>query len=435
MDSDSNTIVITGLGVISPLGCTLESFWNSLCQQKSGIRKLQSIPSEAIGSGIGAECWDFNGDIEQFGPLEKSLQRQIKKSQKLMSREIEMGAAACQLALHDAALDRESIVPDRCGITYGCDYILTRPEEFTDGIKACKNASGEFQMPLWPTIGRPQVNPLWLLKFLPNMPASHVAIFNDLRGPSNSITVREASTGLCFSEAVSAIRRGSADIMVVGATGSRIEPLRLLHVVGQEPQASLRPDPATMSRPYAADRDGIVLGEGAAAFVLESLASAKRRGRKIYAQVLATSSSAVGPRPNRDHLQLAIKNVLDGVLLQSKATLPKQFHIHGAGRGDVGPDRSEAAAIEAACAHREDVPVVAAKSYFGNLGAGSAAVEMVASCLALEHGELFSTLNCEDRDEQCRINVVTEPTTSGDAFIHLACSPQGQAAAVAIGKI
>ncbi len=137
-------------------------------------------------------------------------------------------------------------------------------EEYSDGIDACYDEQRAFHEEEWPTLGMPKVNPLWLLKFLPNMPASHVAIFNDLRGPSNSLTVREASSSLTIAEASSAIRRGAADAMIVGATGSRIEPLRFLHVTHQEQIARDRGNPSEMPRPFDRDRDGIVLGEGAA---------------------------------------------------------------------------------------------------------------------------------------------------------------------------
>jgi 3-oxoacyl-[acyl-carrier-protein] synthase II len=100
---------------------------------------------------------------------------------------------------------------------------------------------------MWPQTGRPQVNPLWLLKYLPNMPASHVAIYNDLRGPSNSVTIREASSAASIVEAVSAIRRGAADVMIAGATGSRMEPLRALNFMSTEPMASHRDNPAEMT--------------------------------------------------------------------------------------------------------------------------------------------------------------------------------------------
>lgn len=434
MDSQLEKIVITGMGVISPLGATLASFWQSLTEKRAGIREFKSIVGDAIGVRYGAECWDFTGEIDQFGPLEKTLQRAIKKNQKLMCREIEMGVAACQMALHDAGLKVGEMDPDRSGITYGSDYILTRPEEFTDGVNACCDDQHHFQMNKWPGTGRLQVNPLWLLKFLPNMPASHVAILNDLRGPSNSITVREASTSLTFGEAAAAIRRGAADVMIVGATGSRVEPLRMVHVVGQEPIASARDNPAEMSRPFAVDRDGIVLGEGAGAFVLESLTNAKRRNAKIYGELLGYASSTVGRVAGRDHVRVATKNVLSGALERSKFSSTDKLHIHAAGRGDKSGDLSESLAIAEVFEGKTTPKVVAAKSYFGNLGAGSAAVEIIASCLALKEGKLFATLNSEKKDPACPISIASENETAGDAFIHLACSPQGQAAAIAIKK-
>ncbi len=433
MDSKLEKIVITGMGLVSPLGCSLSAFWNSLVEKRSGVREFTSVPGASVGVSHGAECWDFTGDIEQFGPLEKSLQRSIKKSQKLMCREIEMGVAACQLALHDASLSAANLNPDRSGITYGCDYILTRPEEFIDGTKVCCDAGHHFQMAEWPNTGRPQVNPLWLLKFLPNMPASHVAIFNDLRGPSNSITVREASTSLSIGEASSAIRRGSADVMIVGATGSRIEPLRLIHVAGQEPLAKPRSNPEEMSRPFAVDRDGIVLGEGAGAFVLESLSHAQKRGARIYGEVVATASSTVGRQNGRDHVRKALGNVLNSILNRSDKQLSSEFHIHAAGRGDPAGDLSESLAIQDAFGDSSP-SVVAAKSYFGNLGAGSASVEIIASCLALQNKRLFETLNSSRKDPKCPVRLASESDDPGVGFIHLACSPQGQAAAVAVRR-
>jgi 3-oxoacyl-[acyl-carrier-protein] synthase II len=280
----------------------------------------------------------------------------------------------------------------------------------------------------------PKVNPLWLLKFLPNMPASHVAIFNDLRGPSNSLTVREASSSLTIGEATAAIRRGAADAMIVGATGSRIEPLRYLHVTHQEQIAQDRASPAEMCRPFDLGRDGIVLGEGAAAFVLESLEHAQKRNAKIYGEVIATRASAVGEAAGRDHVRMATRNVLGHISEQAKAVLSEGWHLHASGRGDVSMDISEAKGIHDVLGENRSVPVVAAKSYFGSLGAGSAAVEVVASCLAVMHEKLFPTLNCTNPDPACPIRVSTEPASPGKAFVHLAYSPQGQASGVCIAS-
>jgi 3-oxoacyl-[acyl-carrier-protein] synthase II len=435
MSHSRTRVVITGLGVVSPLGRDLATFQTALKNRISGITEYTLLPVDGLTVKHGGQAKCFTGEIEDFGPLDKQLQRAIKKSQKVMCREIELGVAACQLALHHANLPVDQRNPDRCGIAYGCDYILTRPEEYADGLAACQK-EGNLELPeTWPTIGMPKVNPLWLLKYLPNMPASHVAILNDLRGPSNSLTVREASNALTIGEATAAIRRGAADMMVVGATGSRIEPLRFVQVSKQERVARDRTPPSAMPRPFESDRDGVVLGEGSAAFVLESLEHAQRRGAIIYAEVISSTSSTVGPKDARDHIRLAIKNVLGNLMEQSKSTLSaSKWHLHASGHGDPKNDISEALGIYDCLGDAIQPPIVAAQSYFGSLGAGGAAVEFAASCLSLLSGELFPTLNQDKPDPRCPIRVSSEPTDAGSAFIHLAYSPQGQAAGVCIAK-
>jgi 3-oxoacyl-[acyl-carrier-protein] synthase II len=435
MSETRTRVVITGLGVVSPLGRDLTTFQHALKNRISGIGELTSIPSQGLPARNGGQAKCFTGEIEEFGPLDKPLQRAIKKGQKVMCREIELGVAACQLALNHAQLGPDERNPERSGITYGCDYILTRPEEYADGIAECLKDGEEFELVKWPTLGMQKVNPLWLLKYLPNMPASHVAIFNDLRGPSNSLTMREACTALTIGEATATLRRGAADVMLVGATGSRLEPLRYLHVTHQERIARDRDPASAMVRPFESDRDGIALGEGAAAFVLETLEHAERRGAKPLAEIVVAAGSAVAPLNKRDYVRLATKNVLSRLLQKSRLqTSSKRWHLHASGKGDPLDDVSEALGIRDCLDGSNGVPIVAAKSYFGSLGAGGAAVEIAASCLALNDGELFPTLNQVKPDPKCPIRVSAEPTDAGSAFIHLAYSPQGQAAGVCIAK-
>ncbi len=235
-------VVITGFGLVSPIGNDAEALWQSLTEGKSGIRPLESLPTASLKVKSGAEVRDFTGVIEDYGPLDKPLQRAIKKNMKVMCREIEMGVAAAQKALNHSGLG-EDRKPDRCGCIFGCDYILTRPEEYEDGLRSCRDqAGGNFELGDWPMHGLAKVNPLWLLKYLPNMPNSHVSIYNDFRGPNNAITVREASMNLSLAEAASIIDRGAADVMLVGATGSRIQPLRTMHAVLTDRLAGERAD-------------------------------------------------------------------------------------------------------------------------------------------------------------------------------------------------
>jgi len=442
MSNTLRRVVITGLGVVCPLGRDLDTLWSNLIGKKSGVSELDCLPAGGLDIRYGGQAKCFTGHIDNFGPLDKNLQRAIKKNQKVMCREIEMGVAACQMALaHSGLAAPESRNPERTGIVYGSDYILTRPEEYSDGVSACMDQEKHFNMLRWPTEGRPKVNPLWLLKYLPNMPASHVAIYNDLRGPSNSVTIREASSSASIAEAVATIRRGAADVMVAGATGSRLEPLRALHSAVSEKLARFRENPGEMSRPFDAGRSGAVLGEGAGALVLESLENAIARGAKIWGEVIGGVGSAVGAVHGgkaRDFVRMATKNVIGGLMAKGAsagfALTADNCHVHACGKSEIAPDRDEAQGIREAFGD-ENVAVAAAKSNFGSLGAGSAAVEIVASCLALEHQVLFPMMNCDQPDPACPIRLAGDGGAPGEAFISLSYSSQGQSSGVLIRRL
>ncbi|HEX5103105.1 MAG TPA: beta-ketoacyl synthase N-terminal-like domain-containing protein, partial [Pirellulaceae bacterium] len=221
-------VVITGIGVTSPLGNSADKLWNFLSSGTSGVRVLQSLPGEVLPSRYGGEAIDFTGTIEDFGPLEKTLGRTIKKALKMMCREMQMGVAVAQLALTDSKLPLATIDRDRVGVIYGSDYMLTVPEEFVAGMRNCLDAEGRLHVSEWGEKGRPTVEPLWLLKYLPNLPASHISIFNDLHGPNNSLTMREASSNYAVAEAYHTILRGHADAMIAGACGTFVHPNRTL---------------------------------------------------------------------------------------------------------------------------------------------------------------------------------------------------------------
>lgn len=431
---ESRRVVITGIGLISPLGNSPAELLDALRSGRSGIGPLSHVPAGSLPVRHGAEAKCFTGAAEDFGPLPKELQRAIRKGQKLMCREIEMGVAAAQRAIIDSALEITAANRDRVGVTYGCDYIMTLPEEFTSGVAKCLDAEGKFSFDRWAELGLPEVNPLWLLKYLPNMPASHIAIYNDLRGPNNSLTLREASSCAAVAEAHSTLSRGHADALIVGATGSRVLTFRALHASMQEELASDRAEPSQMARPFCSDRDGAVLGEGAAAFVMETLEHAQRRGANIIAEVVGHGTSAVGPEGNPAYQQLALENSIRAVL-RHVGNGVEIGHIHAHGVGTVSGDAQEAVAIQTIFGAAESAPpVVAAKSYFGNLGAGSGLVEMIASILCFADNRLFKTLNCEQPAADCPIRLADAETPAGDAFVTLNVTPQGQAAAVCVAR-
>jgi len=276
-----------------------------------------------------------------------------------------------------------------------------------------------------------------LLKYLPNLPASHIGIFNDLRGPNNSLTMREASSNLAIGEAFATIVRGHADAMLAGATGTKVHPARTIHVVTQEEIAAGNGDPRRLSRPFDLDRTGSVMGEGAAAILLEEFGAAQARGATIYGEVIGAASSAAADRRGTGNIRTAIGNAMTLALRNAGLGPQDVGHVHAHGLGSRKSDAEEAQAIaQVFGGRRSPVPVVAAKSHFGNLGAAGGLVELIGSVLAQRQGPLFATLNYETPDPECPVNVVVgNDVPAGDTVVNVSVTPQGQASAVVVRRL
>jgi len=435
MSETSRRVVITGIGLVSPLGSDLDVFWTSLVEGRSGVGPLSMTPPGALPIAFGAEARQFRGTVEDFGPLSKEQAKAIRKGLKVICRECQMGCAAAQRALAHAGLTPGSFDPERVGISFGADHMLTMPEDFSDGILSCLDAAGRFDFSRWATEGLPKLNPLWLLKYLPNMPACHLAIYNDLRGPSNSVTIREASANIAMAEAFQVIAHGRAGVMVVGATGTRIHPIKAIHTRQQEELAVGNGDPTRASRPFDRDRTGMVLGEGAAAVILEDLDRATARGATLFAEVLGGASSSVAGPDRLAHPEQALRNAIEMTLQRAGLAPEAVGFVNAHGLSTRSADAGEAWAINEVFGGRDShIPVVAPKSHFGNLGAGSGLIELIAGVLALNHGRLFPVLNYETRDPDCAIAVVAagQERPSGSSFVNLSFTPQGQASAALV---
>lgn len=432
--SSTRRVVITGMGLIGPLGNETGKFWTALCAGDSGIRPLTQIPADVLPISAGGEAVDFTGHISEFGDLEAAQKKAIRKGLKVMCREIQMGVAASQLALQDARLGSEEIDRERTGAVFGCDYIMTNPAEFEAGIRSCSAQGKDFDFESWAELGLPKVTPLWLLKYLPNMPACHVAIYNDLRGPNNSITVREASANLALAEAFCTIERGHADAIVSGATGTRIHAIKSIHVSLQEEVAEANEDPTKLSRPFDANRTGVVIGEGAGSLVLEDLDHANQRGATPLAEIVGYGSSTVIKRSSLADRKTAVANAIKQALGTAQMTPNDIGHVNAHGISTIQGDRDEAAAIESIFGARSNpVPVVAPKSATGNTGAGSGAMELISSVLALRHGTLFPTQNYQTRDPECPLSIVTDAVTpAGTSALNVSVTAQGQASAILV---
>ena len=434
-------VVITGMGVVCPLGLALEDLWTGLIEGRSGVGPLDAFPCAGLPLSHAAEARAFTGDIDNFGPLEGERKKAIRKGLKVMCRESQMAVAAAQRALHHSGLftadaQNDSVQPERFGCVFGSDYMLTLPEDFTASVAKCRGTNGQFEFARWATDGMPQLTPLWLLKYLPNMPASHIAIYNDLRGPSNSLTLREASGHLAIGEATATIQRGAADIMVVGATGTRVHPMKTVHALQCEQvalDAACSNDPTQWSRPFDRQRKGMVLGEGAAVLILEELGHAKARAAPIFGEILGHAARNAGIAGGVGLKQKSLALAMRRALSMANISVADLSHIHAHGQSTVVGDREEALALHEVLGPAADsIPIVAAKSHFGNLGAGSGLVECVASLLAVQHGELFPLLNYEEPDPDCRIRPARRGDRPGNVFISSAVTPQGQAGSVVI---
>jgi len=412
-------VVITGLGVVSPIGVGREAIWQSLAGRQSGVRPL---------ADLAAAGWvaPWGGEVTGFDPKEYI---QPRKSIKVMSREIQLASAAAEMAWQDAGLAQANIDPDRFGVIGAAGLLYCELDELREPFKAWI-AQEDFDIRQWSQRAMGEMYPLWMLKYLPNMPACHIGIRYDARGPNNTIALGDVSSLLAVAEGAELIRRDLAEVVVVGGTGSRINVTDLMWHAGARVSRDGAADPAAICRPFDLRRSGMVYGEGAAKLVLESRDHAERRGIRPLARVAGWASryeaSAESLAPTGDAIGRAIGAALRMAGLESYHV----GHVNAHGNSTLEDDRAEAQAIRRTLG---DVPVTAPKSYFGNLGHGSGAVELCVSLAALAHGVIPPTLNYETPDPECPVNVVTEPRPAESrTFVALNHNTTGQAAAVVV---
>jgi len=413
-------VVVTGMGIVSPIGSGREAFWDSLAARRSGVGLITSFDTGGLPVHFGAEIRDFD----------PKLRVKPRKSLKVMSRDMQLGFAAADEALADAGIAAGTLDPDRFGMIFGADMIYDDLQETAAIFRGCSE-SGLFRFDRWADAAAAELHPLWLLKRLPNMTASHAAIHHDARGPNNTIVHGEVSGLLALAEAADVIRRGQADVMLAGGTGCRITPWTM--VLGGARLLSRRnADPVAACRPFDRDRDGAVLGEGSAVLVLESRDHARRRGAAVLARLAAATARCERRPTDRNQplsgaaLAAAIRAALDCTGLAPAAI----DHVNAHGLSTPGDDRSEAEAIHATLG---DTPVTAPKSFFGHLGAGGGLVELAASLVGIAHGLVPPTLNHLAPDPCCPVRVVEEPKPAGGgAILKVSIARTGQAVAAVL---
>ncbi|MCC6125385.1 MAG: beta-ketoacyl-[acyl-carrier-protein] synthase family protein [Pirellulales bacterium] len=418
-------IVVTAAGVVCPIGIGPDALWAALCEGRGGVRHLDLYEAPDLPAPFGGEIIDF--DPKRFVKNRKSL--------KVMSRDIQLAVAAAEMATEQAGHRAKPLDPDRFGVVFGADVIPCELPELVPAFHSCL-VEGKFDFHRWGHAAMAEMFPLWLLKYLPNMHACHIGLAQDARGPNNTLTLGDVSSLSAVAEAARVIERGQADAMLAGGAGSRIHPTLLFR--GMAHELSRRGgEPAKACRPFDADRDGMVNGEGAAALILESRERAERRGAVPLGKLLGHASAyerGTGNRAAQPLQGTAIRRVLAGALAESGVAPRAVGCVVAHGYSTHLDDEREAKAIRDVLG---DVPVTAPKSFFGHFGAGSGAVEMVVGLLALKHRLIPPTLNYETPDPNCPVNVVrgqARPLAS-PAVLVLSHSQQGQAVAVLLGGV
>ncbi|MBT6495612.1 MAG: beta-ketoacyl-[acyl-carrier-protein] synthase family protein [Planctomycetaceae bacterium] len=390
-------VVITGVGVVSPIGIGNDSFWSSLMAGETGIDYLQSIPHGGLPSKLAAEITDF--DPAKFFENKKQL--------KVMSRDAQLGVASASLAVRDAKLKKGDIDPERLGVGFGAGRMLTTPQELAEAAEQCSASDDKFEYDRFGNDSMGNICPLWMLRQLPNMVACHISIEHDARGPNNTITSRESSALLALSEAIGVIERGAADCMVVGACSSSIHPVDIARLNLFEALSRRDDNPDRACRPFDFERDGTIVGEGAASFLVEDYDHAITRGADIYAEVLGVGAGCDGKGYSNGAGGTGLVRAIQTALRNSDIEPKELGHINAHGKSTQRDDLVESRAYHRAFGDAgRKIPVTALKSFFGHFDAGSGAVELAGSVLALRHGMIPPTLNYETPDPRCRLKVI-----------------------------
>ncbi len=406
-------VVVTGVGVVAPNGIGRRDFCDAIFEGRSGVNYIESFDTSGLSIKIAGEVKNF--DVLPF-------LGEYKKNLKMMSRAVRFAVGAAALAVEDSGLQTDRLDPGRFGVCMGTGITPVDVRELVDPILRGVGPDGVFDMGRFAMARAESIFPLWLLQQLPNMAAAHISILQQAMGPNNTIVTACAAGTQAVGEAFRLIGRGDADVMLAGGCDSRLDPhLMVAYTAMKAVSTSIRP-PTEVSRPFDAERDGFVLGEGAAVVVLESYRRAKRRGATIYAEVTGYGSSfdAFGitrPEPQGKGAALSMTSALR----EARMDPTKIDYINAHGTSTRLNDLMETVAVKRVFGHRaSSIPMSSQKSMIGHLIGASGAVEAAATALSLRRGVVPPTINLATPDPACDLDYV--PNTSREMPLETAIS-------------
>jgi 3-oxoacyl-[acyl-carrier-protein] synthase II len=376
-------VVITGIGCVSPLGNDIPTLWSSILAGKSGVGIISHYDISEFSVKIGAEVRGFDA-MALFGSREA----------RRMDRFVQFAMAASLQAVEQANLKIDVSNRDRTGVVLGC------------GIGGMNTLFEQIQ--LFFQRGPDRVSPFLVPMMLPDSAAGMVAIQLGVRGPNMAVVSACASGTNAIGEAAEIIRRGSADVVIGGGAESVLVPIAMAGLGVMKALSTRNDEPERASRPFDKDRDGFVMGEGAASLVLESLEHAQARGAKILGEITGYGSSndayhISAPAENGAGAALCMQNALNDAEL-----LPSDIgYINAHGTSTQLNDKSETAAIKTVFGEQAyKIPVSSTKSMMGHLLGAAGAVEAVICVKTLQDGILPPTINYETPDPDCDLDYV-----------------------------
>src|SRR4051812_25289853 len=403
-------VVVTGVGIVSPLGLNAAAHWAGIISGTRGVKKIASFDPSGFPSQIAGEVPAYK--IGDYVP------KSYRKATKVMARDIELAVIAADDAMKDAGLktkaytDTPEIKPERFGCNIGAGLINAELDELTGAMHIARSADNANKLDLhkWGRDGMQQLTPLWLLKYLPNMLACHVTIIHELKGPSNTITCADASSHLAIGEAFRTIQRGKADLAICGGAESKVNPMGMVrHSLLHRLTETGNDTPEAAVRPFDADAAGMAHGEGGGLLILEEYEHAKNRGAKIYAELVGFGASqdtysVTEPDPSGHSYGRAIGKAL------ADANLPPAAIdlLIPCGLGIASHDKAELNGLSAVFGNGLDrVPMSPIKSQIGNLAAGCGA-EAAAAILAVRDQKIPPGINTRKPVDARKLNVSPE---------------------------
>ena len=382
---EDRRVVVTGLGTINPVGNTVDDTWKNLLSGTSGIARIERVEVTDIPSKIGGEVKNF--EVTDYIP---------KRLARRMDRYAQLFWVAARDALADAGIDYEEDDPDayRTGVMMGT------------GIGGVE--SFEHEIDTLFHIGPHRVSPYGIPKIIANIAGGQVSIDFNLYGPNSTAVTACAAAANAIGDAGEIIKRGAADVMVAGGSDAAITRFAMAGFSQARALSTNNDDPEGASRPFDADRDGFVMGEGGAALILEERQRALARGATVYAELIGYGMSADAyhvtlPRPGGDGAARAMQAALDHARIE--ATDISVINAHGT--STQANDVTETTAIKTVFGdHAYQVPTSSTKSMTGHLLGGAAAIEAVASILTIRDGLIPPTINYTTPDPECDLDYV-----------------------------